>query len=404
MINKNYWCKYDFEVNKHLWMRKGIEKAESIRKNNIIDLTLILRDLSVPFWLQGKTLLGAFTYGKLLIDHDDDIGVDYRYKHIIEVDLAKRLELIGFERIRETDSIISYIRGDRYIDICLFKSMNGKYGYLGKWFPKHFFDHLDEIQFFGLNMPIPNNTKDLLSIMYDNKRSLYLNKLINLVMSPSKYLFFLRKVVDKFLNSVPHNIKRSTAWLFSPFGISYRKISFDEFNDLMFEAKDSFNWKWRKPHLDIITNNKKSIKIKEIMSYIDNVNKLDDLVLKVNETDTSSVFYTPHNFDPKFWQSGNNYFIYNIKYQFRRGVVQYSDANQYIKDEKKPMLYTSEYYESLDLMNDLDIKKLTYKYPIEISNGAVTSGKHRVAAMIGRVLSEKKYIPLWAIVKEYKDS
>jgi len=363
----------------------------------------MLKSFNIPFWLQGKTLLGAFSYGKLLDDHDDDIGVDYKYKHVIESDFSEAMKDIGFIKIRETDSIISYARKDRYIDICLFRSVNRKYGYSTKWFPKYFFEPLNSIQFLGSSMPVPNNTEDLLGVMYKNNPFFFLNKLMNLALSPSKLLFFLRKIIDIFLNSVPHKVRIITAWLFIPFGIRYKKVSLGEFNELMIEGEDSFNWRWRKPHLDIITNNRKSIKIKEILSYINSVGGLDSLMLKVNETDTSSVFYAPHNFDPKFWQSGNNYFIYNIKYGFRKGVIQYSDANEYIKNKNKPQLYTSEYYQSLDLMSEIDIEKFIHKHPIEINNGAITSGKHRVSAMIGRVLSNEKYIPLWAIFKKYEE-
>jgi len=181
MIKNNYWSKHDFEVNKHLWIKKGIKKAESIRKDNLVDLSMTLKGFNIPFWLQGRTLLGAFSYGRLLDDHDDDLGVDYKYKCTIEGEFSDALRGLGFKKIRENSSMISYIRNDRYIDICLFKSKNRKYGYSGKWFPRRFFKHLDWIQFLGLKMPVPNNTKILLDIMYRNHFFLLLNKMSYLV-------------------------------------------------------------------------------------------------------------------------------------------------------------------------------------------------------------------------------
>ena len=44
-------------------------------------------------------------------------------------------------------------------------------------------------------------------------------------------------------------------------------------------------------------------------------------------------------------------------------------------------------------MKDKDIEKMLCKSPILIVNNSISSGRHRVAAMIGRLIKGKDYIP-----------
>ena len=41
-------------------------------------------------------------------------------------------------------------------------------------------------------------------------------------------------------------------------------------------------------------------------------------------------------------------------------------------------------------MNKKEIEELFENSPLEITNGAITSGRHRVFAMIGRLIQEKR--------------
>ncbi len=50
------------------------------------------------------------------------------------------------------------------------------------------------------------------------------------------------------------------------------------------------------------------------------------------------------------------------------------------------------------MMNDEEIKSFLFETPIEVQNNAVIGGKHRVFAMIGRLLEDKPYIPMRAFV------
>ena len=74
-----------------------------------------------------------------------------------------------------------------------------------------------------------------------------------------------------------------------------------------------------------------------------------------------------------------------------KNVTPYKDANEYIKQDNDVKLYSAKYYEELEIMTDDEIE-LFKENPIEVTLDFVTSGKHRVAAMIGRILENKGYI------------
>ena len=54
------------------------------------------------------------------------------------------------------------------------------------------------------------------------------------------------------------------------------------------------------------------------------------------------------------------------------------------------MLYSFDYYTDLEKMNDKEIQQFLMNNPIEITDRHITSGRHRVAAMIG--VARNKYI------------
>ena len=180
--------------------------------------------------------------------------------------------------------------------------------------------------------------------------------------------------------------------------MEYKEITKEYFCGLLVEPEDSYNWKKRKRHLDIVTNGGQNKIIRDIIHYFSMDNAMENCSQSIIETDTSAPFFTPINRDHKFWQSGNNYFFYCLKYQFRKNVVSHKNANEYIQMNIRPYLYTASYYESLPEMSDHEIERLLKKYPFEIMNDAIVSGKHRVFAMIGRLIEKKRYIPFWALV------
>ncbi len=174
-------------------------------------------------------------------------------------------------------------------------------------------------------------------------------------------------------------------------------LNYKAFLNLNIEPKHSINWILRKRHLNLVTNNKKNIKIKQIISYLTK-SKIENLLNDVVESNNQFIFDEPISHNKSFWTSGNNYFLYNIIYSFRKNVVSYQEANMYIAKDNVLNLYSSDYYRSLEKMNAEDVRSLLDQNPIEISNNSVTSGKHRVFAMIGWLLEGNDYIPFKATI------
>ena len=390
------WTKHDFKINHIYWKKLGYHKSLPVRISNLRDAVEIFRDNEIICWLQGRTLEGVFNNSKLPPDHDDDLGVFSRDRGKIENIIFPIFDKTGFVKIRNTDSIVFFYRDGRYIDICFFRENGGKMGYGTKWFSKSYFDYFDKIDLYGVIFSLPNNSELLLREMYPVKANRW---------SPGKLpgigriKNYYTRVFLKILFLLPHWLRiiiRVGGW---PVGVNYKKISFDKFSRLRIEPPDSFNWRWRKRHLDIVTANGKYQTVGEIIDYFgtDENGKVSELMETVEETKTDKPFDRPHNHNPLFWSSGNNYFIYCIAFEFRSGVVPYSKANEYIESGHRPMLFTREYYNSLRQLTDREITNLLRSHPIEILEGSVTSGKHRIFAMIGRIIKKKNYIPFWAV-------
>jgi len=56
---------------------------------------------------------------------------------------------------------------------------------------------------------------------------------------------------------------------------------------------------------------------------------------------------------------------------------------------------TEDYYKSLDLMSDDELRVFLENNPVEFDNGYVRHSWHRACAMIGRLINGKKYIPFY---------
>lgn len=393
------WCKFDFLINKHYWENQDFYIELAIRNKNIVDLTKILKKYNIEFWLQGRTLLGIYQYGKLLKDHDDDIGLWIEDFKLFQNEIITELLQSGFSIIRITEGIVSFIRDDRYIDICLFYRKKKKVGYEHKLFPEIHFNSFVKITYNGEMLYIPQKTDKLLKVMYNNGLLSKTNKIINILSKKSNYRKLYKLYLIKLLTATPHSFRRVYTIPLKIIGLKYEKISNERFLETLIEPIDSFNWKWRKKHLDLVTNNGQNQKIGDIVQFLKNPNNLNDILAQVKETDTLKPFSEPSNLDKRFWHSGNNFFFYCIYFEFRKDVHPYSIANKYINEINKPALFSSDYYESLKKMSDDEINKLLKKTPVEITNGAFTGGKHRAFAMIGRLISGKNYIPFWALTE-----
>jgi hypothetical protein len=353
------------------------------RRENIEILSQALKECDIPFWIHGKTLLGIILYKQFLIeDHDDDIGVLSEYRTSVCSRLYPKLKENGFQAIRYNDTMLSVIRNDRYIDICFFEQDEDKIGYGKKWFPKKYFEKFDSVVFHGGEYPVPSNAEKLLEIMYPKR------------VDKQSILTDLCRCVKKAKNK----LKQARRWI-KP-NILQKKIisslSFEQFLDCKIEDDAAINWTLREPHLDLITNNGKLRKIGDIIEYYKADSRLEDIKNNhVIETDTSEPFEEPVNLNNRFWQTGNNYLFYCIYYGFRKNIVSYDMANNYIRNVKEPRLYSAEYFEKLPPMNDSEIEEMLKAGPIIINRNAIVHGKHRACAMIGRIIAGKPYIPFY---------
>jgi len=353
------------------------------RRENIEILSQALTECDIPFWIHGKTLLGIIRYKQFVIeDHDDDIGVLSEYRTNVCSRLYPKLKENGFQAIRYNDTMLSVIRNDRYIDICFFEQDKDKIGYGKKWFPKKYFEKFDSVLFHGREYPVPSNAEKLLEIMYPKR------------VDKQGILTDLCRPAKKDKNK----LKQARRWIKS--NVLQKKIisslSFEQFLDCKIEDDAAINWTLRGPHLDLITNNGELRKIVDIIEYFKANSRLEDIKNNhVIETDTSEPFEEPVNLNNRFWQTGNNYLLYCIYYGFRKNMVSYDMANNYIRNVKEPRLYSAEYFEKLQPMNDSEIEEMLKAVPIIINRNAIVHGKHRACAMIGRLIAGKSYIPFY---------
>tara|TARA_B100000902_G_C27188553_1_gene852663 strand:- start:29 stop:1132 length:1104 start_codon:yes stop_codon:yes gene_type:complete len=195
---------------------------------------------------------------------------------------------------------------------------------------------------------------------------------------------FIKKTIFKYINT-----KKSKEL------IEYKNLSYEEFLNVYIEDKKSINWLLRKPHLDFVTNGKKNIKVKDILDYFKTPGLLDHKLNSIVETDTSISFEEPIHINKKFWLSGNNFYIYPLIFRFKKNVIAYKKANEYINKKHDTDLYSKKYFQSLEDMHAYEIEELFKNSPLEITNGALTSGRHRAFAMIGRLLVDEAYIPIF---------
>lgn len=392
------WTEYDFYANKYKWDWLGHEASIPVRNRNLSDAAKVLQSANIKFWLQGKTLQGIITNGELLADHDDDLGLWASDWKKVKLFVNAELVRIGFECIRDTNDIVSFVRDERYIDICLFRRRIARAGYAGKYFPIHHFLELSQIEYNGYVYPAPSGANILLKYIYSPSiYRLAINKTKFVVCTIFRLKQSAKNIAYRLMAHLPHNVRIITSIFFMPFGVKYVQLNEESFRNVLIEPSDSFNWRWRKPHLDLVTNSGSLVYVGEILDLFSKPDVLDNTLKCVIETDTTRSFNDPANFDPRFWQSGNNFFIYCIKFQFRYGVLPYQKVNEYIKTTPSVKVFSYDYYQSLPEMTDSEIVSFLKSHPVEFTRGAVTGGKHRVFAMIGRLAAGKCFLPMWAI-------
>jgi hypothetical protein len=142
----------------------------NIRYKNLQDIINIFNKHKVNYWLQGKTLLGMYQYGKLLEnDSDEDIGIDKKDLLIVCKKIVPDLLNIGFEIIRVTknNSMITFMRNYRYLDICIFRKNKDKYYYENKSFPYSYYLKFTKININNFNYNIPEKSREICKYSYN---------------------------------------------------------------------------------------------------------------------------------------------------------------------------------------------------------------------------------------------
>lgn len=429
-VPQGAWNKTDFLINKHYWEKRGVETAEAIRRENLLQMRRRLEEAGLRNFLIGKTLRGLWRDGRFENDNDDDLGIDFSDRERFREAVIPQLLADGFRLIRDNEAMFSLERNFRYIDICLFQARTegGKplYGYASKWYDAEHFESLDSAEFFGTRFDLPRDPDAFLQKAYSEEHQrLYRRRQPRRAEpgsaapkgSPAWFrsqarraLRFARRVARR----LPRELLDRLNWVYgtlpAPFGrlldklaaacgIHYRILSREEFLQIQVEPDDSYNWGWRKRHLDPVTDSGRLRRVAAILDYLSDEEVWNRIDAEVVDTDTDMVLMEPINRDMDFWWGGSNYFWNCVKYGFRQGVIPYSEAKKYIDAKRQPPLYSRAYYESLPPMAEAEIRKLLIQHPIELTDGAVTSGKHRAFAMIGRLRAGQSYLPVKVVLK-----
>lgn len=372
----NIWTNLDFEVNKAFWAYHGNSTALSIRMMNLIELQRILDNFTVPNFAYGRTLLDIVISKTLLEDHDDDVIVDRDTFSNKSDNILKELEASNFIVIRNSERLFSIIRYERYIDI-------------------HFSNFLEKSKLSYINgyeVRIPESPENILSKKYGkrfkNQRS-FLGKIKLLAFIIFKSPHQIKFQINNFIKKTPLIIYNKITEI-KIFKFKKKYLKYNDFLNLKIDSIGSNNWEWRNTHLSILFQEGENLG--QAIERIKLQGGLGALSAQINEVDTSRCFTEPINLSRRFWSGGNNFFIYPAMYGFRHNVIPYMRVNTYIQIQVKPDIFTAEYLLSLPEMSDLEIEDFLNKNPIEIRKGAIVSGRHRIAAMVGRIIKGQKYI------------
>ena len=149
----------------------------------------------------------------------------------------------------------------------------------------------------------------------------------------------------------------------------------------------------RSTHRALITDDHRLQTIGDILQYFLKEENRGLVESKLIETDMSKPYDEPLNTNQSFWTTGNNFFYCCMAYGFREDIIEYKQANEYIRTIKTPALYSRDYYASKKELSDEEVKEFLDSTPIGIQGGTIIHGIHRTCAMVGRLLEGKSYIP-----------
>ena len=181
----DFYQKYDTNFNSN-----EEEKAVVL----MFDVKNILESLSINYWIEGGTLLGAVRDKKLIPwDHDIDMGIINNSNDIIKK-MIKKLKSKFYVSIKTFDTIEGvwnlgkyriikvypkkyfFLKESLCLDIFIYYKGNVpnikhevyKYVVWGKngFHKKEFFDNIEQINFYGQLINVPSNYEEFLTIKY----------------------------------------------------------------------------------------------------------------------------------------------------------------------------------------------------------------------------------------------
>jgi hypothetical protein len=180
-----------------------------------------------------------------------------------------------------------------------------------------------------------------------------------------------------------------------PRRVRKRRIDLEEFLSLNLLDDNELNTLVRMPHFDLITANGRLRTVGDVVEFLKHGDNLAALVTGARDPVAVTLSRYPRHLDRRFWENGNSFFLNCVRYGFRSGVPAYHLIDSML-DEHGEVLYSSSYYSRRPEMPDADIEALLRDNPIEIQERSVASGRHRVCAMIGRLISGRAYLAFWA--------
>jgi hypothetical protein len=174
------------------------------------------------------------------------------------------------------------------------------------------------------------------------------------------------------------------------------KVSLDRFLSFSLLDDSELNALVRRPHFNLITDNGRLRTIGEIVEFMKHDENMATILRNARDPVSVKLSPYPRHLDRSFWENGNAFFFNCVLSGFRCDVRSYEQIDSML-DERGGVLYSRQYYSRLPAMSDVVIAQLLREKPIEVTNGAVSSGRHRVCAMIGHLIAGRQYLPFWAL-------
>lgn len=364
------WNEIDYFLYFDYWGRTGHDKSLKKRQKNLSNLVDNLFEKKIEIFLDKKSIFNILQNGVYNLEADAEYLLAFKES---KNDLLKVVKENGFQIIHCEKNLLKIYLNQRLIVIRLMKK-------------KYYLSRIKKARILDCEVPFFKKYIIQYKLIYKQ-----LQKIIKIYLKIRSRYLVLVKNYNKYKLQKNMNIQSIES------GNIY-KIGLKAFLNLKIESRNSPSWIVRRKHLNIVTKNKKFLKVKDIVNYLASEDKLEHLmsraeVTKLDKLITGSISHSKH-----FWHSGDNYFLFSVYYQFKKDVVPYKKANDYIKEKHDINLYSREYFESLEPMSDIELISFQEEMLIEITDNHISSGKHRVFAMIGRLIQGKEYIPFNAKV------